>query len=143
MRIFRCASAAWRWSTRSAAADGAGRACGAGFFAALGRGWNVTKDNLGNMIVMGVILTVGGFVVGFVIGLPQLFSLFPLFTGLISGTFLTDFEALVRGISAVVVLQLIYLPIYLGLRSVLISYIESAWVLTYLEKQLLWKRQSL
>lgn len=102
-------------------------------FKALERGWNITKDNLGNMIVMGIILLIGGAVVGFIIGLPQLFSLIPLFTGLISGTFLTDMEALLRGISAVVVLQLLYLPIYLWLRSVLVSYVESAWVLTYLE----------
>jgi hypothetical protein len=102
-------------------------------FAALERGWNVTKDNLGNMIVMGVILVIGGAVVGFVIGLPQIFSFVPMITGFITGDYFTDFEALLRGISAVVVLQLIYLPIYIGLRSVLISYIESAWVLTYLE----------
>jgi hypothetical protein len=100
---------------------------------ALERGWNFAKENLANMIVMGIILLIGGAVVGFVIGLPQVFSFIPMITGFITGDFFTDIEALFRGISAVVVLQLIYLPIYLGLRAVLISYIESAWVLTYLE----------
>ncbi len=102
-------------------------------FAALERGWNITKDNLGNMIVMGVILVIGGAVAGFVFGIPLIFSFVPMITGFITGDFFTDMEALLRGISAVVVLQLVYLPIYLGLRSVLISYVESAWVLTYLE----------
>jgi hypothetical protein len=102
-------------------------------FAAIERGWNFTREHLGNMIVMGLILSIGGAVITFIIGLPQLFSVIPLISSLFRGEFLTDFEAMLRGVSASIILSLIYLPIFLALRAVLISYIESAWTLNFLE----------
>jgi hypothetical protein len=102
-------------------------------FASIGRGWNFTAEHLGNMIVMGLILTIGGIIVTFVIGLPQLFSFIPLLSSLLRGEFLTDFEAMVKGLGATVGLALLYTPIFLALKAVLTSYIESAWTLNYLE----------
>ena len=101
--------------------------------AALKRGWHFTREHLGNMIVMGIILYIGGAIIGFIVGLPQVFSIIPLFTGLITGEIFSDPEVLLRGITATVVMQLLYLPIFLALRAVLVSYIESAWTLNYLE----------
>jgi hypothetical protein len=100
---------------------------------AIERGWNFTREHLGNMIIMGLILSIGGAVITFIIGLPQLFSVIPMISSLFRGEFLTDVEAMVRGVSATVVLALLYMPIFLALRAVLISYIESAWTLNFLE----------
>jgi len=102
-------------------------------FASIERGWNFTREHLGNMIVMGLILFIGGAVVTFVIGLPQLFSTIPLISSIVRGEFFTDFEAMLRSLSATVVIALLYTPIFLALRAVLVSYIESAWTLNYLE----------
>jgi hypothetical protein len=44
-------------------------------------------------------------------------------------------EAFVKGLGGVLVMQLVYLPIYIWLKGVLQSYIESAWTLTFLENQ--------
>jgi hypothetical protein len=101
--------------------------------AAIERGWNFTREHLGNMIIMGLILSIGGAVITFIIGLPQLFSVIPMISSLFHGEFLTDVEAMARGVSATVVLALLYMPIFLALRAVLISYIESAWTLNFLE----------
>jgi hypothetical protein len=100
---------------------------------AIERGWNFTREHLGNMIIMGLILSIGGAVITFIIGLPQLFSVIPMISSLFRGEFLTDVEAMIRGVSATVVLALLYMPIFLALRAVLISYIESAWTLNFLE----------
>jgi hypothetical protein len=52
---------------------------------------------------------------------------------LLRGEFVTDFDAVLRGFGATVVLALLYMPIFMALRAVLVSYIESAWTLNYLE----------
>jgi hypothetical protein len=104
-------------------------------FAAIERGWNFTREHLGNMIVMGLILFVGGAIITFVIGLPQLFSVIPLISSLVRGEFFTDFEAMLRGLGTTVGLALLYMPIFLALRAVLVSYIQSAWTLNYLENK--------
>jgi hypothetical protein len=102
-------------------------------FASIERGWNFSRDHLGNMIVMGLILSIGGAIITFVIGLPQLFSVIPLFSSMVRGEFFTDFEAMLKSLGTTVVIALIYLPIFLALKAVLISYIESAWTLNFLE----------
>jgi hypothetical protein len=70
-----------------------------------------------------------------VIGLPQLFSVIPLFSSIVRGEFFSDFEAMLRSLGATVVIALLYTPIFLALRAVLVSYIESAWTLNFLENK--------
>ena len=81
-----------------------------------GRGWNFAIENLANMIVMGLILMIGRLVISFVIGLPQIFTSIPFFVSVITGDFFSDPEAFFRGLGATVVLQLLYLPIFLVLE---------------------------
>lgn len=96
---------------------------------AIKRGWQVFIDNIGSMIVMGLILVVGvSFIGELIIGLPLLAVAAPAVVGITTGVT----ENIRNGIILSVVLFLIYLPFLLFLSGILRAYTESAWTLTYL-----------
>ncbi|RME08658.1 MAG: hypothetical protein D6803_00655 [Anaerolineae bacterium] len=98
---------------------------------AVQRGWEVFRANLGNYLLMGLILGIGGAIVRFIIALPTLFIILPAVIGTISGT-LTENDWFFGGGLAIAGLCLvIYLPVLLILNSGLQAYIETAWTLTY------------
>jgi hypothetical protein len=100
-----------------------------GIMDAIAHGWQVVKDNIGNMIVMSLILILGvSLIGGAIIGLPLLIVAAPAVVGAVSGT--TD--AIRNGLLVSGLLFLVYLPILLLLSGVLRSYTSSAWTLTYL-----------
>ncbi len=97
------------------------------------RGWEVFKDNIGNMIVMGLILGIGGFVVGFILAIPIIMVLIPIIVSIIWGAS-SGSEFLFGGGIAVAVLCLVaYLPVTIVLNGILQAYIKTAWTLTYLQ----------
>lgn len=100
-----------------------------GIIEALGRSWRLITKNLGPIIVMVLILTLGfSFIGGLLIGLP--------FFGIFGATAwrlyqmggLIDLSSVWVGL----LLMAIYLPIFILLIGVLRSYIDAAWTLTYL-----------
>lgn len=93
------------------------------------RGWQVFKDNLGTMIVMGLILYLGvALIGGLIIGFPVLLFVLPaLAAGLLGGESAFGSGLLVAGLCFVM-----YLPVWIVLNGILMGYIESAWTLTYL-----------
>jgi hypothetical protein len=100
--------------------------------AGLKRGWDVFRNNIGNMIVMGLILGIGGLIVGFILAIPMFLVLVPLAIGFF-GSSGTGSEFLFGGGIAVALLCLvIYLPFLIVLNGILQSYIKTAWTLTYL-----------
>jgi hypothetical protein len=94
----------------------------------LQRGWDVFKENLGVMIVMGLILLIGGWIVGLVIGLPIAFLIAPAVIGVIAGSEYAVSSGLM--ISAICFVG--YLPVLIALSGILRAYIGSAWTLTFL-----------
>ena len=100
-----------------------------GILDGLRRGWDVVRNNLGTIIVMGLILVLGvGLIGGFIIGLPFVAILLPALLGAFAGT-----ETTLRGGLLVAGLCLVaYLPVLLLLNGILRGYIESAWTLTFL-----------
>jgi hypothetical protein len=100
-----------------------------GIIEAINRGWRVVRDNIGNMILMSLILILGiGFIGGAIIGLPLLIVSAPAFVGIAAGTT----EALRNGMLVSGLLFLVYLPVLLLLSGILRAYTSSAWTLTYL-----------
>jgi hypothetical protein len=93
------------------------------------RGWDVVRNNLGIVIVMGLILFIGvGLIGGFIIGLPLVAIVIPAVLGAAAGTRTTlGGGLLVAGLCFVA-----YLPVLIILNGILRSYVESAWTLTYL-----------
>ena len=100
-----------------------------GITAGLKRGWQVFSDNLGPMIVMGLILIIGiGLIGGFIIALP----LFLIVVPALVGTAVGSQTALNSGLIIAGLCLVIYLPVLIVLGGILMAYIESAWTLTYL-----------
>jgi hypothetical protein len=100
-----------------------------GIIEAIKRGWQVVWDNIGNMIVMSLILTLGvSLIGGAIIGLPLLIVAAPAVAGAVAGT--TD--ALRNGLIVSGLLFIVYLPFLLLLSGILRAYTSSAWTLTFL-----------
>ncbi len=96
---------------------------------AIRRGWRVFLDNIGSMIVMGLILIVGiGLIGGLIIGLPLLAVVAPAALGITTGVTVS----IRNGFILSVILFLVYLPFLVVLSGILRAYIPSAWTLTFL-----------
>lgn len=94
---------------------------------AFGRSWEVVRDNLGPVIVMGLILIVGGGIVSAILFLPFVGVVVPAVTGALVGS-----DAAVRGGIALSVLCLVAaIPVAIVVNGVLTTFITGAWTLTY------------
>jgi hypothetical protein len=95
----------------------------------LRRGWQVFRDNLGTMIIMGLILSIGlGFLVLLVIGGPTILLLAPLIGGVIYGTE----QSLQTGLLISGLCFLGLLPLLLIVMGALRAFIGASWTLTFL-----------
>lgn len=97
-----------------------------GIMEALRRGWEVSKNNLGTVIVMGLILILGGGLISFMLAAPFILIITPLIVALSFGS------SAQLGISVALICGIIYLPVLLALGGALQAYIGSSWTLTYL-----------
>jgi hypothetical protein len=96
---------------------------------AIRRGWQVFIENIGNMIVMGLILSVGvGLIGGAIIGLPLLAVAAPAVAGIATGVT----ENIRNGLILSGVFFVIYLPFLLVFSGILRAYSATGWALTYL-----------
>jgi hypothetical protein len=96
---------------------------------AIRRGWQVFIENIGNMIVMGLILTVGvGLIGGAIIGLPLLAVAAPAAAGVATGITVNIRNGLILS----GVFFVIYLPFLLVFSGILRAYTATGWALTYL-----------
>lgn len=103
-----------------------------GILEGLQRGWEVFRQNLGNIIVMGLILGFGGVVIGFLLAIPLLLVMLPAGFGILLGGLTRSEVALSGGLVVAGLCFLGYLPVLVLLNGILRAYIESAWTLTYL-----------
>ncbi len=98
----------------------------------LRRGWDVFRQHLGPMLLMWLILTVIGLVVGFVLAIPILVTVIPAafaLAGMQSNGFSFAPNAF---LVAAAVCFCVYLPILILVNGILMAYLQSAWTLTYL-----------
>lgn len=94
---------------------------------AISRGWDVFRKNLGPILVMAIIITVIGLIVGFVIAIPIFILVFPAALAFMFGNAQNWTPLILMGICFC-----LYIPVVMALNGVVMSYIESAWTLTYL-----------
>jgi hypothetical protein len=98
----------------------------------LKRGWQVFRDNIGNMIVMALILGIGGFIVGFLMALPMILLVVPVMIGIFGGTTSGSEFLIGSGFAVAGICFVTYLPVLIVLSGILQAYIKSAWTLTYI-----------
>lgn len=100
-----------------------------GIFDGLRAGWEVFKTNLGSILVMGLILSLGvNLIGGLIIGLPLALIFSPAIIAAVTGAE----RAFGSGLLITAICFVAFLPVLLILSGALRSYIESAWTLTYL-----------
>ncbi len=95
--------------------------------AAFQRAWDVFRSNLGEVIVMGLILGVGGFIVGLILAIPFILMVLPFITGLVVGTETST----VAGLSVTLIGILFYMPVLLLASGIMRTFITGSWTLTY------------
>lgn len=96
-------------------------------FKALERAWKVMTRNLGGYVLMAIILWIGAGILGFLLALPMIAVMIPLFIAI----FAQSNVALGMGAIISGVLFLLYLPILIVIGSALRAYVTSAWVVTF------------
>lgn len=95
--------------------------------AAFQRAWEVLRTNIGEVVVMGLILGVGGFIVGLVLAMPFIFMALPVITGIAVGTETSG----IAGLSVTLVGILLYIPILIVASGIMRTFITGSWTLTY------------
>jgi hypothetical protein len=99
----------------------------------LKRGWEVLRDNIGNLIIMGLILLIGGIIAGIIIAIPMIAVFLPLGLGFL-GDSTSYYDALLSGgIITSLLCCAAYIPVLIVLNGILQAFIKSAWTLTYLQ----------
>ncbi len=98
-----------------------------GIMDGLSRAWAVIKTHVGPVLVMALVLIVGGFVVGLIIGLPALVLIAPLLAGLVLGTQ----ASITSGVVVFGLCLVLYLPVAIVLSGILQTFVIGSWTLTY------------
>ncbi len=96
------------------------------------RGWTVFKDNLGDMVVMALVLILGGLVVGMILAFPLMLAMAPMIFSLLSLFFGDAGSSPIGGVILSSLCVVAYLPVLIVVGGVVRAYIISAWTLTYL-----------
>ncbi len=96
-------------------------------FKAFARAWEVIRNNVGPVLVMGVMLVLGSAIVGLLFAAPLILVLVPVITALALGTQ----SALGTGLLVGGICLVLYIPILIVLNGILTTYVMGAWTLTY------------
>ncbi len=98
-----------------------------GIMDGLRRGWGICKSNLGTMIIMALILWIGSAIVGVIIAIPIIATVFVAVVGLAANQGNMNIGLIIAGLCFV-----IYLPVLIVLSGILTAYVQSAWTLTFM-----------
>lgn len=98
-----------------------------GVFAALSRGWQVLTQNILGLILVGIILGIGSFIIRILIYLPTILIVLPVMISFMDGNITSWQPFIFAGI-----FLLCYSPIAWFFSGVLVTYTDSVWTLIYL-----------
>lgn len=96
--------------------------------AAIRRGWEVFRENLGSIALLALILIIGGFVVNLLLSVPFFVAFIPFFVSAMRGG--EDFAHALRFFLICIVISLPFLILFSGILQ---SYLQAAWTLAYNE----------
>lgn len=94
----------------------------------LKRGWEVVRHNLGEYLLMWFVLTIGAGVISLIIAAPLLIIVVPLIIRYMS----EGLQAIRDNWVLPVVCLAGYMPVLVVLNGILLSYVDTAWTLTFL-----------
>jgi hypothetical protein len=102
---------------------------GLGVIDGMRRGWEVLKENFWPLILMGLILYGGTYVLSLLAASP-LYAL--MFLPFISGFVLGSSQPLENSFMSMMTGLMIAMPFYIVFQGILLTYVRSAWTITYL-----------
>lgn len=97
------------------------------FTAAFARSWQVLRDNVGNVIVLGIVLVIGGLVLGFVLFLPFVAVAFPAIAGITFG----GERAAAGGIAVSIIGAVVLLPLVVLINGIIQTFATGTWTIAY------------
>lgn len=97
-----------------------------GILDAVQRSWSVVRSNVGQYLLMALVLFIGGAIVGLVIALPVILIVTPAIFSLVISQGQNFTGLMIAGLCFV-----LYLPVAIVLQGVLTTYIFTAWTLTF------------
>lgn len=92
----------------------------------LQRGWQIFRNNLGQLLVILLIITIGSFVINLVLFVPLLVTMLPLMMAAVGSS--TDLGVMQQASIGLIVL---YLPVLIFINGVVQSYTGSVWTLAF------------
>jgi hypothetical protein len=93
---------------------------------AIRKGWDVFRNNVGNIVILALILFVGGLLVGIVLALPFIAIAAPALIGFAGGGDSLNTGLIISGICLVIAL-----PVLIVANGILQAFIHSSWTLAY------------
>jgi hypothetical protein len=93
------------------------------------RGWAVVRRNLGNVIVMAIILYGGRWVVSLILSIPVIAALVPVGLAFFMGA--QNGEVPTAAIGMIIALMCVLVPLFIVVNGILQAYISTAWTLTF------------
>ena len=96
---------------------------------ALQRAWELVKKNLGIMALLSVIIYLGSTIVGMIISIPMMIPMFGFMFNLGSEPDVQSVERLSR---TMILWMLAFSPFYAVFQGILLTFMQSAWTLTYM-----------
>jgi len=100
-----------------------------GVTGALQRAWQLVKKNLGVMALMSVIIYLGSMIVGMILSIPVMIPMFGFMFNLRAEPDVQSFERLSRNM---VLWMMAFSPLYAIFQGILLTFMQSAWTLTYM-----------
>jgi hypothetical protein len=102
-----------------------------GMFEGLRHGWNLILKNIGNFIVMTLILAVGAGIINFVLALPIFLIVFPAAIGVAIGASSSNNTTIGATLAVSGIIFCLYMPILIVASGIVQTYVGTAWTLTY------------
>ena len=101
-----------------------------GISSALQRAWELVKKNLGVIVLMSLIIYLGSMIVSMIISIPMMIPMFRFMFDMMGSE--ADFQSLERLNRSTILWMLAFSPLYALFQGVLLTFMQSAWILTYL-----------
>ncbi len=97
---------------------------------ALQRAWELIKKNLGVMALMSIIIYLGSMIAGMIISVPMMIPMFGFMTNMMGSE--PDIQSFERLFHNMMLWMLAFSPLYAVFQGVLLTFMQSAWTLTYM-----------
>lgn len=101
-----------------------------GVSSALQRTWELVKKNLGVIVLMSLIIYLGSTIVSMIISIPMMIPVFSFMFNMMGSE--PDVQSVERLSRSMILWMLAFSPLYALFQGLLLTFMQSAWTLTYL-----------